>query len=554
MWKTTVPLLMAPILVNSVANAKPYRPNSDEKRAASMIREEEIRGHVRFLSSDLLEGRGVATEGDRLAEEYIASQFETLGLKPAAPGNSWFQPFDVVGVDVGFPKMLRFRNGAKDLSLRYLDQYVGSSGSQQPSIRVLDAEVVFVGYGIVAPEFQWDDYKGDDLKGKILLFMNDDPSGDPNLFSGKTRLYYGRWTYKYEMAAKLGAAGAIVIHTKESAGYPWKVVQTSWDGEQFSLPLEGGASLPLQLWVTDESAKGLAKLAGFDLDQLRSAAEKRDFRPVHLKTTLSVSIPAKIRRVKTANVLGLLPGSDPKLSKEIVVYMAHHDHLGKNPHPKKGEDPIYHGALDNASGVGAMISIARAFTSLERKPKRSILFAGVAGEEDGLLGSEYLANHGVVESGKIAAAINIDGVNIWGRSRDITMIGKGKSTLDGTIERLVEMQGRVLKADQFPEKGYFYRSDQFNFARLGVPSAVFDSGIDIIGKPPGWGKEQVEKWEEMHYHQPSDRLTPDWNLEGAIEDLRLDFHLGYAVADAPEMPKWNPGDEFEAIRRKALSK
>jgi Zn-dependent M28 family amino/carboxypeptidase len=531
-----------------------YQPASDAKRAAAAIRSDTLFGHIRFLSDDLLEGRGPASSGDRLAQAYIAAQFEAEGLKPFGPNGSWLQEFDLVGVVTGAPPSIQFENGSKRLSLKYSDDYIGVTGVQSRESSVRDAEVVFVGYGIVAPEYGWDDYKDADVRGKVLLMMNNDPASDPALFAGKTRLYYGRWTYKYEMAAARGAAGAIIIHTTESAGYPWQVVQTSWSGEQFEVPAEGGPTTTFKGWATEDASKKLAALSGKDLDSLRAAAERKDFRPVPFGTTLSIEMANTIRHVKTANVLGMLAGSDSALSKQVVIYMAHHDHLGTKEGVKPGEDAIYNGALDNASGVAGILTIARAFNALPVKPKRSILFAAVAAEEQGLLGSKYFAAHPPIEPGRIAAVINIDGISIWGPARDLTFIGKGKSSLDATIDAIARMQGRIVKGDQFPDRGYFYRSDQFNLAKIGVPAAYFEAGLEIIGKPEGWGKEQHDKYESTDYHQPSDEIHPDWDLRGAVQDLQLDFLLGFEVARSPQMPKWNAGDEFEAARLAALSK
>jgi Zn-dependent M28 family amino/carboxypeptidase len=384
--------------------------------------------------------------------------------------------------------------------------------------------------------------------------MNNDPESDPALFAGKTRLYYGRWTYKYEIAARLGAAGAIIIHTDHSAGYRWQVIQTGWTGERFVLPTPGEPTVVLKGWFTEEASRRVAHLGGHDLDALRAAAEKRDFRPVPLGVTLSVALRNEVRREQTGNVLGRIPGSDPVLAREVVLYTAHHDHLGTNRNAKPGEDAIYNGAHDNASGVATMLAIARAMRALPRAPKRTMVFASVGAEEQGLLGSEYLAAHPPVPPGRIAADINVDGINIFGRTRDITMIGLGKSSLDERVRAIAAMQGRVVVADHFPDKGFFYRSDHFSLAQVGVPGAYFDDGIDVIGKPEGWGMERQTEYENRHYHQVSDELTPDWDFSGAVDDARLMFHLGVEVADAPAMPTWNPGDEFEAARKQALAK
>jgi Zn-dependent M28 family amino/carboxypeptidase len=534
------------------ATPTPVTITPAEKAAAKAITPARLLAHTRFLADDLLEGRGPATRGDRLAQAYIATQLEGLGLEPAGPNGSWFQPFDIVGVNSKAPDTTLFRKGADSVELRYRDDYIAGSGVQAPEARVQDAELVFVGYGIVAPEHGWDDFKGADVKGKVLVVMNNDPEDDPKLFAGKTRLYYGRWTYKYEQAARMGAAAAIIVHTTPSAGYGWQVVQTSWSGEQFSVPAGSEPQLQVKAWVTEDSARKLAKLGGQDLDALRASAQKKDFKPVPLGVTWSVALQNAVGRKQTANVIGRLPGSDPVLAKDAVVFSAHHDHLGVREGAKAGDDAIYNGAHDNASGVAALLSIAEAMKALPR-PKRSIVFAAVAAEEQGLLGATYFAAHPTIEPGHMVANINIDGINTIGRTKDITMVGLGKSSLDAWIKGLAAAQGRVVKPDQFPDRGFFYRSDQFALARIGVPAAYFDEGVEVVGKPAGWGKEQKEKYEATDYHQPSDEVKPGWDLSGAVEDTQLCFFLGAKVANAPERPAWNPGDEFEAARKKALA-
>ena len=530
--------------------------SSAAKAAARVITPRSLFSHTRFLASDLLEGRGPATRGDRLAQEYIAAQMERLGLEPAAPEGGWFQKVELVGISGRVPETVTVVKGDKKADFKRLEDFVAFSGTQKPESRLQNAEFVFVGYGIVAPEYGWDDYKDVDVSGKVLLMMNNDPEDDPKLFAGKTRLWYGRWDYKYEIAAKKGAAGALIIHTQPSAGYPWQVVQTSWSRERFELPYEGEPRVEIKGWLTEAASKQVAALGGQDLDGLRAAAQKKDFRPVPLGATVSLAIANTVQKKESGNVIGKLPGRDPKLSPEVVLYTAHHDHLGmKAEAGKAGEDTIYNGALDNASGVAAALSIAQAFTELPAasRPRRTVMFAFVAAEEQGLLGSEYLAKHPPVEPGRIAANINIDGVSIFGRTKDLTVVGHGKSEMDRYIAELAKMQGRIVKPDQFPDRGFFYRSDQFNLAKIGVPAAYFDSGTEVVGKPPGWGKEKIEAWESTHYHQPSDHIHPDWDLSGAVEDAQLAFYLGLNVANAERMPKWVPGDEFEAARKRALA-
>jgi Zn-dependent M28 family amino/carboxypeptidase len=524
----------------------------DQKEAARAITPEVLRSHIRFLASDLLEGRGPATRGDRLAEEYIQTELERLGIQPGAPGGGWIQKVPLVGIRASFPGPAIFRSDRGTAEGRPGDNFVAASGVQKPDAKVTDAEIVFVGYGIVAPEYRWDDYKDADLTGKVLLVMNNDPEKDPDLFAGKTRLWYGRWDYKYMMAAKKGAVGEIIIHTTPSAGYGWQVVQTSWSGENFELPDEGSPRIQFKGWATEELSKRIAELGGKNLDELRASAESRSFRPVPLGVKVSLAMTNTVTQKESGNVVGVIPGSDPRRAGEAVIYTAHHDHLGMKAGARPGEDAIYNGALDNASGVSAILAVARAF-SRAKAPARSVYFAFVAAEEQGLLGSEYLAKHPPVPAGRIAANINIDGIGWYGKTRDISMIGLGKSSIDRDIEALAGMQGRVVKPDQFPDRGTFYRSDQFNFARIGVPAAYLKAGTDVVGKGEAWGREQAEEYVRKDYHQPSDEFRDSWDFSGAVEDVRLAFYLGCRLADAATMPRWKPGDEFEAARIKATA-
>jgi Zn-dependent M28 family amino/carboxypeptidase len=549
-------LLAATVATLTVAGLAALRPavlTEEEQAAATTIEEHGLRADIRFLASDLLEGRGPGTRGDRLTQAYLASRFEAIGLEPGAPGGSWLQTFDLVSVDTRCPPVLQVTRGAESVNLAYYDEYIATSGTQSPVAHVDDAEIVFVGYGIVAPEYQWDDFENMELRGKVLLFLNNDPEDDPDLFEGKRRLYYGRWDYKYEMAARQGAAGAIIIHTPPSAGYGWNVVQSSWTGEQFALPAGDEPRVQVEAWVTEDAARRLVGLAGRRLDDLVAVAQRRDFSPVPLGVTLSLVLQNTVERRQSANVIGRLPGSDPLTSREAVLYTAHHDHLGIKPDPEGGPPAIYSGALDNASGVASMLAIADAFVALPQRPTRTVLFAAVGAEEQGLLGSKYLARNPPVPAGRLAANINIDGVNIWGRTRDVAVVGLGKSTLDDWIRALAEAQGRTVRSEAFPEKGSYYRSDHFSLARVGVPGAYLDVGTEVIGKPEGWAREQQEAWEKAHYHQPSDDMTPEWDLSGAVEDARLLFSLGVKVANAPSLPQWRPGDEFEAARERALA-
>ena len=523
-----------------------------ELAAKTYVTRAALEAPIRFLAADALEGRGPGTRADQLTRLYLATELEGLGYQPGGPNGQWQQPFDIVGIKADMPRTWSFQAPRNRIDLKWRDDYIAVSGLQSEKVNVDDAELVFVGYGIQAPEYKWDDFKGMNLKGKVLVMLNNDPDWDPKLFAGKRRLYYGRWTYKYESAARQGAAGAIILHTPESAGYPWQVVQSSWGGEQFELPAENEPRVQLKGWATEEATRRLLSAAGQSYDKLVAAAKSRSFHPVPLGIRTSVAFTTKLSRVQTANVAGLLRGSDPKLADEVVIYSAHHDHFGIGE-PDASGDRIYHGARDNAAGCAQLLAMARAFAFLPERPRRSILFLFVGAEERNLLGSQYYALHPTFPAGRMAANINYDGGNIFGRTHDVTLISAGKSSLDQIAEAVAQRQGRVLKPDQFPDRGYYYRSDQFSFAKVGVPALYFDDGTDFIGRSPGWGRQKIEEWEQKQYHQPSDRLEGSWNFDGMIEDAQLGLLSGWLIAQADAMPTWNRGDEFEAARKRALA-
>jgi Zn-dependent M28 family amino/carboxypeptidase len=523
------------------------------RSAAAKIDRDTLEAPIRVLASDLFEGRAPTHRGDLLSRNYLASMLEFLGLQPGAPGGRWVQPFEIVGLDTHVPALWRFAAGAKRLDLKRSEDFVAASGWQRPHAAITDAELVFVGYGIQASEFGWDDYKGADLKGKVLVMMNDDPDWDPALFGGVRRTYYGRWTYKYEEAERMGAVGAIIIHTTPSAAYPWAVVQNSFSGEQFDLPHATEGSLAVRAWTSEDASRRLAALGGFDLDALVKQAKSREFKPVPLGIRTSFAIDNTITHGETGNVLGVLPGSDPQLKDQVAVFSAHFDHLGIGK-PDAHGDTIYNGAVDNASGDAQVLAIARAFAALPHPPRRSILFAFVSGEESNLLGSHFLATHPPVPIERVVADLNFDAANIFGRTHDVAEIGKGESTLDEVLTTAAALQGRIVTDEAFPEAGSYYRSDQFSFAQVGVPSLYFKAGVDYLGRPKGWGREVQNAWLRAHYHQPSDELTPDWNFDGVIEDAQLGFYAGLAVADAEQPPAWLPSAEFAHLRPPAAAK
>lgn len=526
-------------------------PAAAVDEAAATITEQQLRNDVTTLASDAFEGRGPATEGDRRARAFLIRRLQELGFAPGGPNGGWEQPFDVLSITGSVPGRWRFTAPKAALELRYRDDFIAVSGVQSPAASISQAELVFVGYGIDAPEFGWNDFKDADLRGKVLVVLNNDPDWDPSLFAGSTRLYYGRWTYKYESAARRGAAGAIIVHTTPSAGYPWQVVQASWSGAQFELPAGDEPRLQVQGWTTEEATRRLFAAGGHDLDTLRAAARSRDFRPVPLGLRTSLTITNTVSAVQTANVAGLMPGGDPSLKDQVVIYSAHHDHLGTGEADAAG-DRVYNGALDNAAGCAQLLAIAGAFGRLQARPRRSVLMLFVAAEEQGLLGSAYFARQPMFPAGRIAANINYDGGNIWGRTTDVVLLGLGKSSLDVVARDAAKRQGRSIVGDQFPDRGSYYRSDQFSFAKVGVPALYFRTGVSFIGRPEGWGRAQIEAWEAKQYHQPSDQIDDGWNFEGMLDDARLGFLSGWAIAQADTMPSWTPGDEFEAARHAAL--
>lgn len=543
------------VLLGLLSLSASYVQAQEFESIAKRITEDKLHGHIQFLADDLLEGRGPATTGDRLTQLYLQTQFRALGLKPLESLKGYRQPFPMLGLtstseDTWSIKKKSAPNAS--VELKYHSEFIAVAGKPESKIELKDAEIVFVGYGIQAPEYQWDDFKGQDLKGKILLMMNNDPERDPNMFGGSRRLYYGRWDYKYESAARQGAAGAIIIHTEHSAGYPFTVIQTSWTGEEFELRDSVGPRMDMKAWMTRDATEKLVAHAGLKLDELLESAESKSFKPVPLGVTLNTTINCKVRQSETANVVAVLPGSDPKLSSEYVVFMAHHDHIGIATERDQKGDAIYNGAIDNASGTAALLTIADAIVNSGMKSRRTLLFAAVGAEEQGLLGSKYFAEHPPVPNGKQSAVVNIDGISFLGLTRDIQVVGFGKSSLDKLVDSVAKKQNRVVVPDREPSKGYYYRSDQFSLAKVGVPGVYLHAGHEVVGKPEGWGKEQLDIWTKKDYHQRSDEYNPNWDLSGAVKDIQLLAEVGWMAANEDQMQQWSPGDEFEAARKEAI--
>ncbi|OLC55887.1 MAG: hypothetical protein AUH92_01220 [Acidobacteria bacterium 13_1_40CM_4_69_4] len=548
-----VPLAFLSLLPAIAVLAAPPAVSPELRRVLDAADAKRIDADLRFLADDFLEGRGTGQRGGRLAALYLETRFRLLGLKPGASQDSYLQEVPLVGVETQPQSRLVIAAGDLRLEARWLDDYVANSGTQKDEEEI-DAPLVFVGYGVVAPEFRWDDFKGEDVKGKVLVMLvNDPPSDDPALFGGKALTYYGRWTYKYESASRAGAAGAILIHTDESAGYGWNVVRNSWGRETPFVALGPASPRPLQMasWVTESFGRDLLKAAGRDFDALRAAAASRDFRPVPLPLRVQARLVSKIRPIMTWNVIGRLPGRDSKLRDQAVIYTAHYDHLGRG-NPEDGDD-IYNGAQDNASGVATLLETARLYTLLTDPPRRSLLFIACAAEEGGLRGSEYYATHAVVPTHLTAANINMDGTPVWGQPRDFTFLGADRSTLRDVVDEASRVLDFKPIADPHPEQGSFYRSDQFNFARVGIPAFSLDPGLDYLGKPAGYGEKIWNEYEEKRYHRPKDEYDPAFDLSGSAQTARIAMYIGYRVALADALPEWKKGDEFAAARSAALA-
>jgi len=540
----TATLIIIAVAITSTAQKKSPLPSN--------ISENALRAHIKFLSDDRLEGRGTGAKGGETAALYIAEQFEAMGMKGAGNKGSFWQPVSLVGVKADPKTELRINGANTAEAFKFADDFVAFTGAQTEHVSV-NTELVFVGYGIDAPEQKWNDYKGpaEDYRGKILVMLVNDPpatTAEPDLFGGRRLTYSGRWTYKFEEAARRGAVGALLLHTTESAGYPWSVVRTSNGSWRFDIARTSDDKTPflkMRSWMTDESARRMMQLAGQNLDDLRKRAASRDFKPVKLNLTGSIDLNSEVKRVEAPNVVAILPGRDPKLRDEYVVYSAHWDHFGIGA-PDKTGDTIYNGALDNATGVASVLEIARVLASLPaaEKPRRSILFLITTGEEQGLIGSEWYSRHPVVPVNKTAADINLDSMNILGPTNDFVPLGAERSSLKAVVDAIARERGFRISPDPRPEQGSFYRSDHFPFAKVGVPSISLKEGDDYIGHPKGWGAQKFKEYNDAHYHQPSDEFHDDWNFAGMIQEADFALAIGRRVADMNAMPKFNPDDEF----------
>lgn len=510
---------------------------------------------IRVLSSDEFEGRAPGTAGEEKTVAYLTERFRALGLKPGNPNGSYVQDVPLIGfLDTPTASVTA---GGQVLPLKYQEEFMANSHRYDAQIKVENSGLVFVGYGVVAPEYGWDDYKGVDVRGKTIVMLVGDPPVpesrrstmlDEKMFKGKAMTYYGRWTYKFEIASEKGAAAAIVVHETAAAGYPFTVVSGGWAQEQFDIvrPDRNQSRVAVESWITTDAAQQIFAAGGQDFAALKAGAVRKDFQPVALNATASFDVKHTVRQIQSRNVVAKLEGSDPQLKNEWVIYSAHWDHLGKND--QLPGDKVFHGAIDNASGTAAMLETARAFTKIQPPPRRSILFLATTAEEKGLLGAKYYSENPLYPLTKTVANINYDGMNPWGRTKDFVVVGLGQTTLEDTVAQLAAGRGRVVKPDPQPEKGGFYRNDEFEFAKHGVPAIHPSAGTEYIGRPAGWGLQKRDEWTANDYHKVTDKIKPDWDLSGAVEDVQLLLELGYQVAQSPALPQWKAGSEFKAKR------
>ena len=547
---------LAPVLALVLLSGACRGPALETAVGFPVIDGNRVLEHTKTLASDEFEGREPGSRGEELTVAYIIDQFKKAGLKPGNPDGTYVQKVPMVGIVTDQKAVLSFRRGGKAQTLAWRDDFVAWTKRVVDTVSVENSEVVFVGYGVQAPEFDWDDYKGVDLKGKTLVVLvGDPPVPDPSdaaklddrVFGGRAMTYYGRWTYKYEMGQKLGAAAVLIVHDTGPAGYPFAVVQGK-TAEQFGLVAPDGnmSRAAVEGWITLDQAKKLFALAGLDYEKAKAAAVTRAFKPVPLGAAASVTLRNTIRTLESQNVVGRIEGSDPIVRNEYVIYTSHWDHFGIGV-PVNG-DRVYHGAVDNATGIGGMIEVGRVFAGMKVAPKRSVLMLAVTAEEQGLLGSGYYAANPLYPLAKTIGVVNMDGLNVLGKTKDVTVTGLGNSDLDDLARQVAAEQGRVIRLDPEPERGTFYRSDHFPFAQQRVPALASGGGIDYIGRPVGWGKARSDEYTANDYHKPSDKVKPDWDMSGAVQDLQYYWMIGYRLAQSETFPQWKAGTEFKAKR------
>ena len=519
------------------------------QQAMNSIDAEKIRATVKYLSDDSFEGRGTGQKGGDKAADWIAAQFKSYGLQPAGEKGTYFQSVGFYGITTNPQEsQLQFvPQSGEPITLKFADDYVITDLTHAEK-SVIDAPLVYVGYGIHAPEYNWDDYKGVDLKGKVLLMLvNEPPSDDPKFFKGRALTYYGRWTYKYEEAARRGAVGAILIHKTDMASYPWEVVRNSWGGETSVLKDDTNPKLKAAGWIQLEVARRLAKAAGQDLDKMMKDATSRDFKPVELSVRVKQTVVSKVRPFSSRNVVAKVMGSDSRLKNQAILYTAHYDHLGI--HPNEPGDNIYNGATDNATGCGILLELARAFAGAKQKPKRTVLFAAVTAEEQGLLGSQYLGMHPPVPARNISLDLNYDDVQPFGEPQQLVASGSERTTVYPVVESVAQAFGMAIQPDDHPEAGHYYRSDHFSLARVGVPAFSINEGPLFKGHDLAWGEEKERDYVAHRYHQPSDEYRPDMDFTADAKLAKVGLAIGWEVADQPQLAGWQPGDEFEKARK-----
>jgi Zn-dependent M28 family amino/carboxypeptidase len=532
--------------LNAQASKTTNKPDPTPVQPGIHADPEKIRAHVKYLASDLLEGRGTGQRGGDIAAEYIAAQFASYGLKPAGDTGTYFQDVPMVGVKTLGETSFNFvATSLETMSLKNLEDFVTNNESQTEAAYI-DAPIVFVGYGINAPEYNWDDYKGIDLKGKVaLLFINEPASDDPKFFKGKALTYYGRWTYKFEETARRGAVATLIIHRTDLAGYGWEVVRNSWGRERSYLKRDGTPKLQAASWIQTEIAKKLVSGAGLDLDKLFEQAQSKDFKPIELPVRLQAHVASQLRPFVSRNVLAALP-APRSVVQEAVLYTAHYDHLGFDPDLKGHK--IYNGAVDNATGCGALLEVARMWSETTSAPLRSILFAAVTAEEQGLLGSEYLGTHSPVPPGKISVDLNYDALAPIGDPEELVVSGAERTTFYSAVEEQAKTLGLAIRPDPHPEEGYYYRSDQFSLARVGIPSFSISEGLKFKGHDEAWGEAQERDYLAHRYHQPTDEYLPGMDFTGNAKLAMFGYELGVQAASQPKLVGWLLGDEFAAVR------
>jgi Zn-dependent M28 family amino/carboxypeptidase len=526
----------------------------DAETAMNAIDSEKIRATVKYLSDDSLEGRGTGQKGGDKAADWLSEQFKAYGLQPAGDNGSYFQNVGFYGVTTDRQKttFTFVPKSGPEMTLKFGDDFVASDQTHSEKSAV-DAPIVYVGYGIEAPEYKWDDYKGVNVKGKVLLMLvNEPPSDDPNFFKGKALTYYGRWTYKFEQAARRGAVAVILIHKTEMASYGWEVVRNSWGGETSYLQNEKDPKLKSAGWIQLEVARKLSQAAGMDLDKMLQDANSREFKPVELPIRLRETIASNVRPFSSRNVVGKVVGSDPRLRNQAVIYTAHYDHLGI--HPNEPGDNIYNGAADNATGCGILLELARVIAAAQEKPKRSILFAAVTAEEQNLLGSKYLGQNPPVPAGNISLNLNYDDVQPFGDPQEVVVSGAERTSIYHLVEQVAKDFELAIKPDDLPQAGRYYRSDHFSMARVGVPAFSVNQGTLFKGHDHAWGEEKERDYVAHRYHQPSDEYREEMDFTGDAKLARFGLALGWQAANQPALAGWLPGDEFEKVRKGSASK